>query len=75
MVEDSRNKLSSGNYDLNKWLFGGYDKDIITTLYGNAGSGKSNICMMACVSQAKKGNKVIFIDTRQIFYRKDKTAF
>jgi DNA repair protein RadB len=63
MVEDSRNKISSGNYDLNKWLFGGYDRDVITALYGNAGSGKSNMCMMVAVSQARKGNKVIFIDT------------
>jgi DNA repair protein RadB len=63
MVEDNRNKISAGNFDLNKWLFGGYDKDIITTIYGPAGSGKTNFCMMVAVSQAKKGNKVIFIDT------------
>jgi len=61
--EDSRNKISAGNYDLNRFLFGGYDKEIITTIYGPAGSGKTNISMMAAVSQAKKGNKVIFIDT------------
>ncbi len=56
-------KLSAGSYDLNKWLHGGYDADIITTLYGSAGSGKTNFCMVAAVSQAKKGNKVIYIDT------------
>jgi len=56
-------KISAGSYDLNKWLFGGYDKDIITTIYGPAGSGKTNFCLLAAVSQAKKGNKVIFIDT------------
>jgi len=56
-------KISAGSYDLNKWLFGGYDKDIITTIYGPAGSGKTNFCLLASVSQAKKGNKVIFIDT------------
>jgi DNA repair protein RadB len=58
-----RNKISAGSYDLNRWLYGGYDKDIITTLYGPAGSGKSNLCMLASVSQARKGKKVIFIDT------------
>ena len=52
-------KLSTGSYDLNKWLFGGYDSDTITTIYGPAGSGKTNFCMLACVSQAKKENKVI----------------
>src|SRR3989344_586557 len=56
-------KISAGSYDLNKFLFGGYETDIITTIYGPAGSGKTNFCMLACVSQAKKANKVIFIDT------------
>jgi len=56
-------KLSAGSYDLNKWLFGGYDADIVTVLYGGPGTGKTNFCVLAAVSQAKKGNKVIFIDT------------
>lgn len=56
-------KISAGSYDLNKWLFGGYEKDIITTIYGPAGSGKTNFCILASVSQAKKGNKIIYIDT------------
>ena len=56
-------KISTGSYDLNKWLFGGYEKDIITTIYGPAGSGKTNFCILVTVSQAKKNNKVIFIDT------------
>lgn len=59
----TENKISAGSYDLNKWLFGGYEKDIITTIYGPAGSGKSNFCILVAVSQAKKGNKVIYVDT------------
>jgi KaiC/GvpD/RAD55 family RecA-like ATPase len=62
-----RNKTSAGNYDLNKWLYGGYDKDIITTIFGPAGSGKSNFCMMVAASAARKGGKVIFIDTEGNF--------
>ena len=58
-----REKISAGSYDLNKFLFGGYDQDIISTIYGPGGSGKSNFCMLVCVSQVKKGHKVIFIDT------------
>lgn len=57
------NKISAGSYDLNKFLFGGYETDIITTIYGPGGSGKSNICLLAAVSQAKKGNTVIYVDT------------
>ena len=58
-----RGKISSGSYDLNKWFFGGYEKGVISTLYGPAGSGKTNFCILAAVSQAKKGHKVIYIDT------------
>jgi len=57
------NKISTGSYDLNKFLYGGYEPGIITTFYGPAGSGKTNLCILAAVSQAKKGKKVIFIDT------------
>ena len=56
-------KISAGAFDLNKFLFGGYETDIITTLYGPGGSGKSNFCVIVATSQARKGNKVIFMDT------------
>ena len=56
-------KISAGALDLNKFLFGGYETDIITTLYGPGGSGKSNFCVIVATSQARKGNKVIFMDT------------
>lgn len=56
-------KISAGSYDLNKWLHGGYEGDIISVIYGGSGTGKTNLCILAAVSQAKKGNKVIFIDT------------
>jgi DNA repair protein RadB len=62
MVGNER-KISAGSYDLNKWLYGGYETDVITTICGPAGSGKTNFCLLASVSQAKKGRKVIFIDT------------
>lgn len=56
-------KVSAGSYDLNKWLFGGYESDIITVVYGAPGTGKTNFCLLTAVSQAKKGNKVIYMDT------------
>jgi len=59
----NENKISAGSFDLNKFLFGGYETDIITTIYGPGGSGKTNICLLVAVSQAKKGNKVIYVDT------------
>jgi len=56
-------KISSGSFDLNKWLYGGYEKGIITMIAGPPGCGKTNFSILASCSQAKKGSKVIFIDT------------
>ena len=58
-----KTKISAGSFELNRFLFGGYETDIITTIYGPGGSGKSNMCIIVATSQARKGNKVIFIDT------------
>ncbi len=58
-----QSKISTGSYDLNTWLYGGYEKDIITMIAGPPGSGKTNFAILAACSQAKKGNKVLFIDT------------
>ena len=60
-------KISAGSYDLNKWLYGGYEKGIITMIAGPPASGKTNFVLLASCSQAKKGNKVIFIDTESGF--------
>ena len=56
-------KISTGSQDLDKWLNGGYERDIITTLYGPAGSTKTNLCLMAAADVAAQGKKVVFIDT------------
>jgi len=56
-------KISTGSYDFNKWLYGGYERGVITMLAGPPGSGKTNFCILASCSQAKKGNKIIFVDT------------
>ena len=56
-------KISTGSYDLNTWLYGGYERDIITMIAGPPGCGKTNFVILAACSQAKKGNKVIFVDT------------
>jgi len=56
-------KISAGSFDLNKWLFGGYETGIITMVAGPPGSGKTNFALLAACSQAKKKHKVIFIDS------------
>jgi DNA repair protein RadB len=57
------NKISTGSFDLNKWLFGGYETEVITMVAGPPGCGKTNFSILVACSQAKKGNKVIFVDT------------
>lgn len=70
VIEDKKgpiSKLMTGSHDVNKWLEGGYEKDIITLLYGPAASGKSNFAMLAACHNAKKDKKIIFIDTEGSF--------
>lgn len=56
-------KISTGSSSLDLFLQGGYDDDIITTIYGASGAGKTNLCLLAVVKIAESGKKVIFIDT------------
>jgi|APSaa5957512576_1039674.scaffolds.fasta_scaffold60719_2 DNA repair protein RadB len=60
-------KIMTGSYDLNEWLEGGYEKGIITLLYGPAASGKSNFAILAACHNSKKNKKIIFIDTEGSF--------
>src|SRR3990167_2147098 len=56
-------KLSSGSKTFDSFLEGGIEQDIITTVYGPAGSGKTCFCMLASIAAVKAGKKVIYIDT------------
>ncbi|MFH1358336.1 MAG: AAA family ATPase, partial [archaeon] len=56
-------KVMTGSHDLNQFLEGGYEKGIITLLYGPSASGKSNFVILAACHNAKKDKKIIFIDT------------
>jgi DNA repair protein RadB len=60
---ENTKRISTGSFDFNKWLYGGYESGIITMIAGPPGSGKTNFCILASCSQAKKGNKIIYVDT------------
>ena len=56
-------KVTSGAAFLDTFLGGGYDGDIITTIYGPSGSGKTNLCLLAAVKMAESGKMVLLLDT------------
>ncbi len=56
-------KISTGADFVNDLLDGGYEADSITTIYGPAGAGKTNLALLAALETAKQGKKVIFVDT------------
>jgi len=55
--------ISSGSSVIDELLQGGFEKDVVTTLYGPAGSGKTNICHLFAISCVRQGKKIIFIDS------------
>jgi DNA repair protein RadB len=59
----SDNVVSAGSELLDFLLNGGFEKDTITTIYGESGSGKTNLCIIAAVNLTRAGKKIIFIDT------------
>jgi DNA repair protein RadB len=56
-------RLPSGCQSLDLLLSGGFESGIITQLYGESGTGKSNIVMQLAVQAVARGLRVIFIDT------------
>jgi len=56
-------KYSTGCKSIDELLGGGFESGTVTQLYGEAGSGKTNICLQVAVECARKGKKVIFIDS------------
>jgi len=60
-------QLPTGSRILDKMLDGGYETDIITTIYGPAGSGKTNLCILCAINTARLGKKVIYVDTENNF--------
>jgi len=62
-MEESNNKIPTGSKILDVMLEGGYEKDIITTVYGPAGSGKTVLCLLCSINVARMGKKVVYVDS------------
>lgn len=60
-------KIPTGSKILDRMLEGGYEADVVTTIYGPAGSGKTILAMLCSINMARTGKKVIYIDTENSF--------
>ena len=56
-------KVPTGSDVLDSLLEGGYETDVITTIYGPAGSGKTVLCLLCSIYVAKSGKKVVYVDS------------
>jgi len=61
-------KISSGSEVIDWLLEGGYEKDVLTCIYGSPGVGKTNLLLLLLAkSPDLQGKKVLFIDTEGNF--------
>ncbi|SDF53961.1 DNA repair protein RadB [Methanolobus vulcani] len=59
-------QLSSGCKPIDDLLGGGFEAGVVTQIFGEPGSGKTNLCLQLAVECVKKGKKAIYIDTEAI---------
>ena len=59
---ENKGKIPS-NSVLDELLEGGFERGVVTQIYGSPSSGKSNIVLSVAVNVAKSGKKVVYIDT------------
>jgi RecA/RadA recombinase len=63
----ARTTISTGSNAINALLGGGVHRGMITDIYGESGSGKSQLCFTLCANCAKDGASILFIDTAGTF--------
>lgn len=59
--------ISTGSKALDGLLGGGIHTGMITDIYGESGSGKSQLCFTLCANCAKEAASTLFIDTAGTF--------
>lgn len=60
-------RIPSGSPAIDELLSGGYERDIVTTVYGPPGSGKTTVCLIAVKKALEDGGKAIYVDTEGSF--------
>lgn len=60
-------RLSTGSDPIDSLLEGGIEPGIITNVFGESGSGKTNFCVQVAAEVSGSGEKVAYIDTEKGF--------
>jgi DNA repair protein RadB len=60
------NRLSLKCKPIDDLLGGGIESNILTEIYGEAGSGKTNLCLQSARECALSGKKVVYIDAEGV---------
>ena len=59
-------RISTGCKGIDDLLGGGVEKGCITEIYGEGGSGKTNLCLQMAINVAKSGQLVIYVDSEGV---------
>ena len=59
----NQERMPCGCKCIDDLLGGGFERGIVTQIYGASGTGKTNICIQLAVAAVRSGKKVVFIDT------------
>ena len=59
--------ISTGSAALDALLGGGVRSGFVTDVYGESGSGKSQLCFTLCASCSRAGGRAVFVDTAGTF--------
>lgn len=62
-IQDTQQRIPFGVDCIDSMLNGGLESGIITEVFGEGGSGKTNLCMQATISVASQGKKVFYLDS------------
>ncbi len=60
-------RISTGSKPIDQLLNGGIEKGLITNVFGESGTGKTNLCVQVAAELAKKEGKTVYIDTEKGF--------
>lgn len=62
-MEELVKRIPTGSEGFDKLLRGGLEPKMITQFFGEAGSGKSTLCLVCAVEAIRRGKSVVYIDT------------